>query len=250
MSVSNLVRGSQKIGIKFIRRSDLDLSKRLYIATTALSAMLNNHWGVISNMAKTFAISRTFIYMLATTLTEMDFLLFGVTSQQVESKIQAYNYILSLRLEGRCSIGAISTIMKRFEIGPNATGTISEHLTYFGSLLPNTLSSTNNEAQMVVFLSDEIFSQNTPILITVDAHSSAILRIELTDSRKADKWKNHWQCLEENDIFAAYLVCDEGTGLCAAHRVELQPAVPSCERRGTYPSLKKLPRRRLKRRPG
>ena len=155
----------------------------------------------------------------------MSLLLFGVTSQQVESKIQAYNYILSLRLEGRCSIGAISTIMKRFEIGPNATGTISEHLTYFGSLLPNTLSSTNNEAQMVVFLSDEIFSQNTPILITVDAHSSAILRIELTDSRKADQWKNHWQCLAENEIFAAYLVCDEGTGLCAAHKESLSDIV-------------------------
>ena len=225
MSVSNLARGSQKIGIKFIRRPDLDLSKRLYIAATALSAMFNNQWGVISNMAKTYAISRTFIYILASTLTEMDYLLFGTTYQQTESKIHAYKYILSLRLEGRCSIESISTIMKRFEIGPNATGTISEHLTYFGSLLPNTLSSTNNESQVVIFLSDEIFSKNIPILITVDAHSSAILRIELTDSRKADKWKSHWQCLEENNIFAAYLVCDEGTGLCSAHKESLSDIV-------------------------
>jgi hypothetical protein len=34
-----------------------------------------------------------------------------------------------------------------------------------------------------------------------------------------------WQCLEENGIFAAYLVCDEGTGLCAAKKEALPEIV-------------------------
>jgi len=225
LSTTNNITDSQKIGIKFMRRPDLDYSKRLYIATTALSAMLNHHWGVISGMAKQFAISRTFIYILASTLNEMDSLLFGTTFQYSESKLVAFHYMLSLRLEGRCSIQAISTIMGRFQISPGAMGSISEYLAYFGSLLPNTLSTNDNEIQVVVFLSDEIFSKNTPILVTVDADSSAILRIELADSRKAEEWKHHWKCLEENGIFAAYLVCDEGNGLCAAQEEALPEIV-------------------------
>jgi len=209
LPTSNNITDSQKIGIKFMRRPDLTSSKRLYIAATALSAMLNNHWGTISGMAKQFDVSRTFIYMLASTLTGMDSVFFGTTGQYAESKFVAFQYMLSLRLEGRCSIQAASTIMNRFQISPNATGSISQYLTYFGSLLPNTLSSNTDETKIVVFLSDEIFSKNTPILVTVDADSSAILRIELANSRKAEVWKHHWQCLEENGIFAAYLVCEE-----------------------------------------
>ncbi len=216
LSTINRITDSQKIGIKFMRRPDLTFSKRLYIATTALSAMLNHQYGVITNMAKQFVISRTFIYMLATTLVETDSLLFGTTFQHTQPRLTAFYYMLSLRLEGRCSIEAISTIMKRFEIKLDSTGSISQYLAYFGSLLPNTLSTNDNEIQIVVFLSDEIFSKNTPVLVTVDADSSAILRIELANSRKARQWTHHWQCLEENGIFAAYLVCDEGSGLCAA----------------------------------
>ena len=167
LPTSNNITDSQKIGIKFMRRPDLTSSKRLYIATTALLAMLNHHWGTISGMAKQFDVSRTFIYMLASTLMDMDSVLFGTTNKYTESKFVAFQYMLSLRLEGRCSIQAASTIMNRFQISPNATGSISQYLTYFGSLLPNTLSSNNDETKIVVFLSDEIFSKNTPILVTV-----------------------------------------------------------------------------------
>ncbi len=221
LSITNIITDSQKMGMKFLRRPDLNSSKRLYIATTALSAMLNHHWGIISGMAKQFNVSRTFIYMLVSTLIEMDSVLFGTTYQYTESKFVAFQYMLSLRLEGRCSIQSISTILNRFQISPNSTGSISQYLTYFGSIVPNTLSSNNDETKIVVFLSDEIFSKNTPILVTVDAKSSAILRIELANSRKAEEWEQHWQCLEENGIFAAYLVCDEGSGLCAAKKEAL-----------------------------
>jgi phage shock protein PspC (stress-responsive transcriptional regulator) len=79
LPTSNNITDSQKIGIKFMRRPDLTSSKRLYIATTALLAMFNNHWGTISGMAKQFDVSRTFIYMLASTLTEMDSVLSGIS---------------------------------------------------------------------------------------------------------------------------------------------------------------------------
>ncbi len=217
----NNITDLQKIGIKFMRRPDLTSSKRLCIASTAFLAMLNHQWGVITNMSKQFAVSRTYIYMLAATLIKTDSLLFGTTFQHVESRLTAFHYMLSLRMEGRCSIEAISTIMNRFEIKLNSTGSISEYLTHFGSLLPNTLSTKNNKIQLAVFLSDEIFSKNIPVLVTVEPSSSAILRIELSNSRKAEDWKKHWECIEENGYFAAYLVCDEGKGLCTAHKEAL-----------------------------
>ncbi len=96
---------------------------------------------------------------------------------------------------------------------------------YFGSLLPNTLLAKADEIKLVVFLSDVLFSKNVPILITVDPISSVILRIELADSRKAEDWKKHWECLEDNGISAIYQVTDEGQGLTKAHKVALADIV-------------------------
>jgi hypothetical protein len=88
--------------------------------------------------------------------------------------------------------------MKRFGIPDASAGSISEYLNRVGSILPNTLETANGEIQVVVFASDEIFAKSIPILVTVDPISSAILRMELADSRKVEDWRNHWECLQEN----------------------------------------------------
>jgi len=59
----------------------------------------------------------------------------------------------------------------------------------------------------------------------VDPISSVILKIELADSRKAEDWKEHWECLEDNGISAIYLVTDEGQGLTKAHKEALADIV-------------------------
>jgi ribosomal protein S6 len=60
--------------------------------------------------------------------------------------------------------------------------------------------------------------------VAVDPISSVILRIELADARKAENWKRHWKQIEKNGHYAAYLVCDEGQGLCSA-KAEALPDV-------------------------
>ena len=212
---------------KFIRRTDLTPFVRMHIAITALQAQMFGYWGKITELSRQFNISRTFVYMLACSMAQVGDIAFGSDPfQSLASENHfSHRYMLSLRLEGRCSIEAISTIMKRFDIPKASVGSISQILTNLGSLLPNTVSSDGNEIQMVVFLSDEIFSKNTPILVTVDPISSAILRIELADSRKAENWKHHWKCLEKNGYYTAYLVCDEGKGLCAGKKEVLPDAV-------------------------
>ena len=209
-------------GNKFIRRSDLTAAIRLSIAVTALIAKVNGSWGKITELARQYMVSRMFIYMLVYKLETTSLIIFGDNSPKpavIDHRLPYY-YMLSLRLEGRCSIEAISTIMKRFGIKNSSGGSISQFLSYIGLLLPNTLS-TDNKIQFVIFLSDELFSKSIPILVTVDPISSAILRIELADSRKAEDWKKHWNCLEKSGYYAIYLVSDEGKGICTAQKEAL-----------------------------
>ena len=204
----------------FTRRSDLTNGIRLVIATSALHAMMNGVWGTITHLADEYKLSRTFVYSLAGTLKEGGQFLFGELADYASAlslRGLAIQMMLSLRLEGRSSIGAISTIMTRFDCELSSVGSISQTLSRIGSLLPMTLSLADNMTQYLVFASDEIFSKTTPILVTVDPSSSAILRIELAESRKAEDWKRHFECLYDNGIEAVYLVSDEGAGIRAGH---------------------------------
>ena len=209
-------------GNKFVRRHDLTSSIRLYIAFMAVSARATGTWGKITELSRQFMISRMFVYMLANTLHETSLAVFGenIPAPAVAEELP-YLYMLSLRLEGKCSIGTTSTIMKRFGISNASQGSISQYLQRFGLSVPNTLENSDDEVKLVVFLADEIFAKNIPILVTVDPISSAILRIELADSRKVQDWKNHWECLQKNGFIATYLVTDEGKGLTGAHKETL-----------------------------
>lgn len=224
----------QTTGPKFIRRSDLTVGIRTYLAVRALLAITLGQWGVITALSREYSVSRTFIYMLCSTLKMSSSIVFGVQdSLKLTDFRAAYRYILSLRLEGKSSIEDISSIMKRFDIDKSSVGSVSQSLKEFGSLLPNTLTAAG-EIQITVFASDELFAKQTPILITVDPISSAILRIELSETRKAEDWKKHWLCLEENGCYAAYLVCDEGKGLCAGK----EQAMPDVHRQSdTYHAI-------------
>ena len=136
LSTSSKVTKIPKFGNKFMRRPEISPSQRLQIAIIAHMAMINREWGTITNIAKQYMISRTFVYMLATKLSEVDSLIFGTACQPglTSERELAFEYMLSLRLEGRCSQGSISKIMERFDISLDSVGSISQYLTYFGSL--------------------------------------------------------------------------------------------------------------------
>lgn len=112
---------------KFTRRGDLTISIRLAIASDALHAMLNGVHGTITNLAEKYHLSRTFIYSLASTLKEAgQFLFDAVTPSPCSSllRVQTIEAIFSLRLEGRSSTNAISTIVKRFGFNHCSVGFI------------------------------------------------------------------------------------------------------------------------------
>lgn len=213
--------------IKFTRRDDLSNAIRLSIASSSIHAQMTGSWGTITELANKYNISRTFVYMLGSTLKESAHFLFGISEPLLDLSIRELSIqaMLSFRLEGRSSIGAISTILKRFKLELSSTGSISQLLSRIGAVLPNTLSTKETSLQYLVFLSDEIFSKNIPILVTVDPSSSAILKIELSETRKGKDWQKHFECLQNNGFQAIYLVSDEGQGLCAGHAEALSDVV-------------------------
>jgi len=203
----------------FQRRKDLSEIIRMDIAVTAYLAQQRSQWGVITGIARKYGVSRPFVYQTLFKMQKSLLVTFGNNSYENNAidLEEALKHILSLRLEGGCSIEGISTCMKRFGLKNSSVGFISQYLTKVGSKLPSTFFNQEDTVKLAVFASDEIFSKHTPILVTVDPVSSVILRIELSDTRKAKDWVNHWQCIEDNGYIAIYLVSDEGTGLTSGH---------------------------------
>ncbi|MEJ2331105.1 MAG: hypothetical protein P8Z33_15080 [Gammaproteobacteria bacterium] len=213
---------------RFTRRPDLTNNIRLTIAANALHAMMNGVWGAITRLADEYEISRPFVYSLADTLKEAGQFLFGEMAEFVPAsspRERSIQMMLSLRMEARSSVSAISTVMRRFAYELPSTGSISQILSRIGGWLPTTLSTENGIIRYLVFASDEIFSKTTPILVTVDPCSSAILRIELAASRKAEDWKRHFECLYDNGVEAIYLVSDEGKGIRTGHAAVMSDGV-------------------------
>jgi len=147
----------------------------------------------------------------------MESLLFPRERRVPPSKEAAEANILAQRFEGKSSIDAISTLMKRAYLPFSSVGYISQYLSRVGESLPNVLANTCKPEQFLAFADDEIFAKSAPILITVDPISSAILRIERVDQRSADEWSHHYQALLENGFSPDLLTSDAGTALCAAH---------------------------------
>ena len=219
----NASSAAKRKGITFTRRHDLTSEIRLHIAYHAWMGS----WGIVSRIAQRYMISRTFVYTLMKDLQQGAADIFGQTCHAFlrATKRTAIMLILSLRLEGRCSIPAISMICKRLGTQRyTSVGAASQVLHYFGSHLPNTLSVTDTPPRLVVMASDELFSHMRPILISVDPISSAILRIEVVAARSVEAWKHHWQCIYEHGHLATYLVNDEGIAMAGAQK-ELLPEI-------------------------
>lgn len=204
----------------FIRRNDLSPERRLKIASIAL---FFSPRGTISRLSEKYGVSRQFIYDLRNTLSAQLPNLFGCVDKS-ESKVwlrhQLIRTILSLRLIGCCSLWAISDLLTQLGLGKASVSFISHALTQIGLALPSTLKG-NGE---VIYLCDEVYAPE-PILVTVEPHSMAILRIEKAQTLTAEEWQHHWTQIQELGYKASGVVKDEGSAMTKAQQVVL-PEVP------------------------
>ena len=144
----------------------------------------------MTQIAQEYHLSRTFLYQLIWAANLQLETLFSDQKPQVQDSQPLFEpFILLLRLEGKCSLPSLSSILKYFQYQPNSVGYLSECFQSYGGALPSTLSAAAH--QVVFYLSDEIFARHQPILVTIEAHSTAILKIQLASERSAETWKAH-----------------------------------------------------------
>ena len=205
--------------MKFMRRSDLTLDVRINIALEALTNL--GTYGLITGLAETYNVSRTFIYTLiygtlVALYVQLNSVLYPGCPVTVRKTV-ADKEILIQRLEGNSSIESISHIMSYHNIYPSSVGYISQCLASYGNRLPNTIEiSASEKVNIVVWLNDEIFASNQPILLTVEPKSLAILRIQLAEKRDAQTWEKHFSQLQQHGFYPAILGSDRGKGIVKA----------------------------------
>ena len=195
--------------MKFMRRPDVDNVARVTIAVQAFLGL--GVYGEITRIARFYQVSRLFVYKLLWQLLALYTLEVRdpLSAQAIRKEVD--RYILLLRLEGYCSLEAISQILKQLGLPFSSIGYISQRLGAYARALPKEALSG---AQIVFLLCDEIFTLGQPILITVEPRSLAILKIELVDNREAETWKKHWEALADAGLIEHQtVVADQGAGL-------------------------------------
>jgi len=208
--------------MKFMRRPDLDPQTRIHIVM--LAWLYQGVYGKMTQIATYYQISRTFLYQLIfmanlqlETLFSDEKLLLQKDHRHLEQ------LLLLLRLEGKCSILSIASIVKALEYSPHSVGYLSQFFHSSGQALPSTLSMPSQK--FVFYLSDEIFAIHAPILVTIDARSTAILNIELASDRSADTWRAHFEALEEHHFSSLGMASDRGLGLVAGYQAACNMAL-------------------------
>ena len=212
--------------MKFTRRHDLDPQTRIDIVK---HVWINQGiYGKMTQIAQEYHISRTFLYQLTWAARHHLEDLFSDPQNLVEPpEFRLEPWMLLLRLEGKCSIPSLSSIFKHFDYQPNSVGYLSESLRDYGRCVPSTLSMPHQK--VVFYLSDEIFAIRAPILVTIDAQSTAILKIELASDRSAQTWERHFRDLGAHRFHSLGMASDRGVGLKAGYQAACQEGFWVCD---------------------
>jgi hypothetical protein len=213
--------------MKFIRRHDLTPHTR--IEMVRLAWLNQGIYGKMTQIAQEYQISRTWLYQLIWAANLQLETLFGDQKPHAqESPILFEPFILLLRLEGKCSLPSLASILKYFQYQPNSVGYLSECFQHYGAALPSTLAMA--ERTVVFYLSDEIFARHQPILVTIEAQSTAILKIQLASDRSAETWKAHFDDLGEHRFHSIGMASDRGLGLMVGYHAACPDARWVCDR--------------------
>jgi hypothetical protein len=190
----------------------------------------------MTQIAQEYHISRTFLYQLSWAARYHLEDLFSDPQPLVEPPdFLLEPWILWLRLAGQGSMPSMSSIFKHFDYQPNSVGSLSASLRDDGRCVPSTLSMPHQK--VVCYLSDEIFAIRTPILVTIDAQSTAILTIELASDRSAKTWETPFHDLGAHRFHSLGMASDRGVGLQAGYQAACQDGCWVCDQCHEFPDL-------------
>src|SRR5712664_2697225 len=135
--------------MQFIRRPDLDPPTRIHIVR--LAWLHQGVYGKMTQIAKSYQISRTFLYQLLLmanlqleTLFSDEKLLFQKDHRHLDQ------LLLLLRSEGKCSFLSLSSILKALEYHPNSVGYLSQFFGLDHGIGHFMLVEVDSEAQAAV----------------------------------------------------------------------------------------------------
>ncbi len=123
---------------------------------------------------------------------------------------------------------SMTSILQYFQYQPNSVGYLSERFQHYGAALPSTLAMAAHK--VVLYLSDEIFARHQPILVTIEAQSTAMLKMQLASDRSAETWKAHFDDLGAHRFDSIGMASDRGRGLVAGYHAACQDARWVCDR--------------------
>ena len=212
--------------MQFVRRPDLDPQTSIQIV---MLAWLNQGiYGKMTHIAQYYRISRTFLYQLLFVANlQLEMLFSDEKRHWQQDQRHVEQLIVLLRLEGKCSIPSISSILTHLGYQPHSVGSLSECFQRYGRALPSTLSMASKT--VVFYLSDEIFACHAPILVTIDAQSTTILKIELAADRSAETWRAHFAALDASLFHSLGMASDRGVGLVAGYHAACEEALWVCD---------------------
>jgi hypothetical protein len=215
----------------YYRLQDLDLSTRVTLVIKMLQPIPEREWGWVTEMTRTYNVSRTFLYDLRDQAREI--LIEGLRPRKPGPKSQQGTLVIDREL-----------IQRTISVMPLLKGTIRDiqcglHL-LFGversvGHISQTLTAVGERAEAhnravsvplpILGEADEIFQGRKPCLTLVDGRSFLVLNLTPAESRDGTTWGVTYLDLIERGIQFHDLACDGGTGLRAGVK-EAELSIP------------------------
>lgn len=195
--------------MRFARRPDLPPETRAQIALEGLAN--RGRWGSITQLARRYRVSRQFVYLLMWAVSHV---FEPQTRSEPESSraltVEWDELVLALKVQGDCSVGDISQILKTLGIPKDSIGAVSGYLRQLAASLPQ---ENPPVARRIVVLADEIFASGKPLLLVIEGRSHYILKGLLGPDRKGDTWCKVFEDLQREGHEIVRVVSDLGSGL-------------------------------------
>lgn len=196
--------------MKFVRRNDLDSLTRMHLAV-AMRCRGFRDWGLVTDMAGKYGVSRQFLYDNETLLLRP--FAVGSPPQTDLSDELLHKLIICLRLYCSGSLEGISKTFEEMGWNPSSTGHVSEFL---HATAKSCSLAVPHKGSPVILLLDEIFTNGRPIFVVMEALSHCILDIMLMPDRKADTWEGVLMRRRAEGMDIKLLVKDQGVSLKSA----------------------------------
>ena len=195
--------------MKFARRPDLPPETRARIALEGLAN--RGRWGGVTRLARRHRVSRQFVYLLMWGVSQV----FEPQTRSEPESPRAFTVewdelVLALKLQGDCSEGDISQILKTLGVPKNSIGAISEYLHRLAAALPKQGPPVD---RVIVVLADEIFASARPLLLVIEGRSHYILKAAVGPDRKGPTWCKLFEELQSQGYEIVRVVSDLGSGL-------------------------------------